>query len=646
VKAKALLLLQGLAIVLAGWFVFAPAIHGGWLWDDGLEVTKNPVLRDPAGIWKIWFAPTGLDYFPLKTTVQWVQWHLWGMRTTGYHLTAIGLHLLGALLLWRLLAQLGVRLAWVGGLLFAVHPLAVESVAWIAELKNVLSLPLVLGAMMVWVSGDHARPDSSMGPIGRIRLISLALFIAAMLCKSSVVMFPFVLLLYAWWKRGRIARADILASAPFFVVSLVLGVIAVVFQNQRAITGFGVPLGGFLSRLAAAGLAIAFYATKCVVPVGMLPIYPQWKVDPPALVQFLPWAAVAGLVFWLVREARSGRSWPRHVLFGLGFFLLNLVPVLGFVPIAYLRIAPVADHFAYLSLAGMVGLAAAGLGALAQPHFGIGPIGPMLIMVTLAALALDSRRYAAVFQSEKTLWAYTVQRNPRAWLAYNNLGIALRAEGKRQEAVADYEASLRLSPGFAEAHNNLGVALAEMGRQPEAIAQYREAIRLNPKFADPYNNLGNLLFRAGRLAEAQSCLETALRLNPDYPEAHNNLGELLIRTGHADEAIVHLQRALGFRPDFPEAENNLGAALASKGRLPEAISHYEAALQLAPDFAEAHNNLGLALAASHRLPEAVRHYEQALRLDPNLTQTHYNLGLALRAEGRMDEASEQFKEAK
>lgn len=259
-------------IVLAVGWVFFPALHGGWFWDDYFEITHNAELR--GSLWKIWLAPVSPDYFPLKATVQWVQWRLWGDHVIGYHLTSVGLHLLSAFLLWRLFRRLGLPLAWVGGLLFAVHPLTIESVAWIAELKNTLSLPLVLLAMSAYLDYDERKRGPDYGR-------SLLLFAAAMLCKSSVVMFPVVILLHAWWKRGRFTREAFRASAAFFAVSLVLGLVTVWFQHHRAIGSVEIQTGGFFSRLAAAGLSVVFYLSKCFWPVGLLPNYPRWSVDPP-----------------------------------------------------------------------------------------------------------------------------------------------------------------------------------------------------------------------------------------------------------------------------------------------------------------------------------------------------------------------------
>jgi tetratricopeptide (TPR) repeat protein len=580
------------AIAAAGAFAFAPAMRGGWLWDDASAIGENPILRDPAGLWKIWSGQGGQDYFPLTTSVQWAQWHLWQGSVAGYHATNVALHILSALLLWRVLRRLGCGAAWLGGLLFAVHPLVVESVAWMSELKNTLSLPPLLLAALAYLNFDKARglspagclsPTSSHPPPNAWGwyLSSLALFTIAMLCKSSVVMFPAVLLLYAWWRRGRVGWRDLAEDAPFFAVSLVLGLITVQFQTARAMAHVPMPAEGLAGRIGSAGPAAVFYLAKAVLPLNLMPIYP----DGPFAWWVLAWCAIAAGagVCWAKRT-----SWGRHALFGFGFFFLNLLPVLGIVPMAYLRISRVSDHFAYLPLVGLIGLVAAAAGrwrATARP----------VLFWACAALAVAacisaSRNYAGVFRSEETLWVYALERNPGAWLAHNNLGIVLAKSGRFDEAIAHGEEAVRLRPGFAEARSNLGLTLTEARRLPEAIGQLTEAVRLNPDLAGARLNLGRALLAAGRAQEAVMQLEQLLRLEPASPEARRNL------------AI---------------ARNNYGNALARAGRLPEAVAEFQRALQLDPGNAGTHRNLGHALQAMGDARGAEAEFAEADRLDQN-----------------------------
>jgi tetratricopeptide (TPR) repeat protein len=586
--------LPALLILAAGLWIYAPALQGGWVWDDASEVTRNAVLRDPAGLARIWLAPAGSDYFPLTATVEWLEWRAWGEDPAGYHAVSIALHLLGAFLCWLLLARLGLRRAWVGGLLFAVHPLAVESVAWAAELKNTLSLPFLLLAMIAYLGYDAGRGRGAYG-------LSLGCFVLALLAKTSVVMFPCVILLHAWWRRQRIAGRDLRASAPFFGAALGLGLVTLSFQSHRALGGWAIPWGGPASRAAVAGLNLAFYFWKGVWPAGLLPVYPRWSVDPPSAAQFLPWAALV-----LVAAGAWARraTWGRHVAFGLGWFVLNLLPVSGLLPLAYLHFAWAADHLAYVPLVGLIGLAVAGLDRLP------GRAAPWAAVALVASLlAAESRRLVPVFHDEETLWTRVLARNPAAALADNNLGNLLAARGDTAGAIRHFAAALQTDPGYAEAHFDWGLALALAGRLPEAVPHY----------------------------------EAALRLRPDLAEIHLQLGNALLNLGRPGEAAGRYRAALRLAPDSAEAEGNLGVALAQLGDLPEAISHDEAALRLDPAYLPGLVNLGNALARAGRPADAVRRYQEALRRGAAGADLHYNLATALLQCGRKAEAIEQYE---
>jgi Flp pilus assembly protein TadD len=595
-------LLKATLVVAVGAWIYWPALHGGWIWDDGAEIARNPVIRGSGGLARIWVSPATPDYFPLKTTLQWFLWRLWGDDTTAYHLVTLGLHLLNALLFWRLLKKLGLRLAWLGGLLFVVHPIVVESVAWIAELKNTLSLAFLLAAMIAYIEYDDATvaaeaSDSSDARIAYLR--SLAFFVLAALSKSSVVMFPFTVLLHAWWKRGRISRRDLTASAPFFAASLILGLVTVSFQQHRALASWSIPLGGFDSRIACAGLALAFYFWKSVIPVGLLPMYPQWSVDPPSIVQFLPWLVLFAALgfFWTQRS-----TWGRHVIFGTGFFVLNLLPVLGFVSMAYMHISWVADHLAYLPILGLIGLGVGGAGRLADGMAGgrsclrVWGIGGVVLMV--GALAWESRSQAKLYGDEEALWSRTLRENPGAWMAHINLGQFLAQSGRAEDALGQFSQALRVRPDLPEAYYNRGSTLVQLGRTPEAIADFEQALRLQPDSVDAHINLGNALARSGRLPEAMGHYEAALRIQPDaadarnfLAEAHFKIGDDLVRSRHYAQAIGEYRQSLHLRPENAAAHAHLAYILAGMHQLPEAIDELREALRLNPDDAGTRANL-------------------------------------------------------
>jgi hypothetical protein len=538
-------------ILAAGLFVYAPALHGDFLWDDPQYVTANPLLRDPAGLAKAWFAPGSvMEFYPLQETILWLQWRVFGAEPFGYHLTNVLLHVLSGLLLWRFFAQLGLRHGWLGGLLFVVHPANVESVSWISELKNTLSLPLFLVAMTALVRFyDTKRP--------RDYTLALMAFALALLVKISMAPFPFAILLYAWWKSGRLTPRDLRIAAPFLAVAVIFSALTV-----HAYLRFGAlhpdhplvpPIGGPLARLALAGLTISFYFAHVFWPWPLLPMYAAWTVNPPSWLDVLPWIAWLALLTWLwSRRATFGR----HVLLGLGFFLLMIAPFSGLATQSYMYFTWVMDHFLYIAMIGPIGLVVAGVDEFLLP----GSSARRAVVSVASALAIfvlgwQSRAYAAQWRDGETLWTYTVEKAPSVWLPHYNLGNAYRRAGRLDEAIAQYRESIRLQPDFDWSHNNLGISLVQNpDRLPDAITEYR----------------------------------AALRLRPDFAEAHNNLANALSRTGHADAAIAEYKAALASQPDMIAARYNLALAYLSLGRRPEAAKQLREIIHEQPDFTPAH----------------------------------------------------------
>ena len=615
------IILQALIIVAAVLWIYWPAFHGGWLWDDDLYITDNPLVRDPARLWKAWFEPGSfIEYYPIQETVQWAQWQLWGMDTLGYHLTNVFLHILSALLVWRLLSKFGLRLAWLGGLIFAIHPVQVESVAWIAELKNALSLPPFLLAMCAWIDFEERGK-------ARDYWQALGLFLVAMLCKITMAPFPLIILLNAWWKRGRIGWREVGTSLPFWLISLLLGFITIwagqIYESHGHTDPNEVLLGGLLSRLACAGLSLSFYFSKCFLPVHLMPIYPQWQVAFPTLDQFLPWPVLGGLIYWLWTKRLD---WGRHALLGLGFFFILLAPFLGFKSISYMSFTWVMDHFLYLPIIGLIGLVVVALGqieVLLPPSFR--NVALFIAFSVTALMAFQSRDYAALYTDSETLWTYEVQNNPDAYLAQNNLGNALVKTGRISEGIDHFEASVRLQPNYAEAHNNMGIALFQMGQVPQAIEQFGQALQIRPEFAEAHSSLGIALQQTGHVPEAILQFEQALQIKPDYADAHNNLGNVLLQVGRMPEATEQYREALRLMPDNAKAHFNLGNALQQTGQLSEAIAQFDQALQIDPNYVEAHNNLGGTLLQAGHPQEAIDQFEQALRIDPTYAAARSNL---------------------
>jgi tetratricopeptide (TPR) repeat protein len=608
---------QALIIVAAGLWIYWPALQGGWLSgnDDDLLVTHNYDLRSLQGLWEIWFTVPKTDYWPLTWTLLWMEWHLWGNDPLGYHICNLALHLSSGFLIWRLFNRLGLRYAWLGGLLFVVHPLAVESVAWVSEIKNTLSLPLFLLSLNAWLDTEETKS-------GYLR--SVIYYLAAMLAKTSTVMLPLVLLLYCWWKHGHVTRQELKRMIPYVAIALPLSLMTVFFQNEYSLF---VPGGGFIPRLIGAGPVVFFYLEKFILPINLLPVYPRWTFNPPTLLEVLAIPALAGALFYL--WTRRG-GWGRHALFGFGFFLLNLVPFLGLVKFQHMNLSLVADHFAYLPMIGLIGLIVAGLGIL-QIQFPASvpyPVGIGTISIVLVWLSMGSHNYAMQFHDSETLATYTLQHSSQVAGPHNYFGSALLQSGRVPEAIEQFKQALKIEPDNIPAHVDLGDALLQAGRMSEAIEQYKQALKIIPDLPAAHNNLGRALLETDHVPEAIEQFKQALKVDPYFAAAHNNLGVSLRRAHHVPEAIEQFKQALKLYPDFAGAHNNLGIALSQMGHVPEAIKEFEQALKLKPDFAAAHNNLGRALLESDHVPEAIEQFKQALKIEPDFAAARNNLAAA------------------
>lgn len=535
-------------IVASVLMIYWPALHGTWLWDDGYEVARNLSLRTLRGLGDIWAGRGALDYFPLKATLQWCAWHCWGDRVFGWHLLSVSLHALNALLVWRVLAQLGLRSAWLGGLLFGIHPLAVESVAWIAELKNTLSLAPALAAFGCFIAYDRTQQRRSLAG-------ALLLFLAAMLCKSTVVMLPMALAFYLLWRHGAGAWRSGGGLVGFFAIALALGLVTVWFQHQRALGGVAVPVGTWDVRVARAGLALAFYVKQALWPVDLMPVYPRWPVDPPAAWQFLPWLGFVLVLAWLWRN-RSG--WGRHVLFGVGVLAANLAPILGFLAMAYMHATWVSDHFAYAALPAAAGLIALAVdGARTVWPASLRRTGQLIAIALCLSTAVLSRMHAAHFRSSRVLWEFAAAQNSASPLVLTNLGQAWFAGGRTADALACFARALEIDASHEGARTNLGLALLVLGQREGALRELGRAVADFPGDAVAWNALSSAKLDAGDWAGARQAAEHAVAAKPNLAEAHNNLGVACAQLREAGAARSHFEQALEIDPHLESARRNL-----------------------------------------------------------------------------------------
>jgi len=559
---------------------YQPAWHGGLLWDDDFNVA-TPQLRSLDGLRRIWFVPrTTLQYYPLLYSSSWLQERFWSDSPTGYHLVNLLLHIGCVVLVLKILRFLRIPGAELATIVFALHPVNVETVAWITERKNTLSGVFALAATLWYLKFDENRSsrekDGPQGRGDRSYALALGLFLLGLLSKTAIVTLPLALLVVLWWKRGAISlRRDVVPLIPFFFLSAAAGLLTRwVEYGNIAYRARDLDFS-FLERCLIAGRAFWFQLGKVLWPSNLMFIYPRWEINGRVWWQYLfPLAVLVLLgILW------SLRRWSRAPLAGVLIYIFLLWPTLGFLNQYAFIYTFVTDHWQYLACLGIIVPCASGIVLLAERlkrwRAWLEPgvtlvIGGVLFVVT----SHQSRMYTDI----ETLYRATIARNPACWMAYANLGNILYQTNRIPEAMDLFKQASEIKP--AVAHYSLGNALIEKGRTSEAMEEYRQALRIDPDYAEAHNNLGNVFFLTGRTSEAIDEFEDALRINPDYAQVHNNLGHALVQTGRASEAIDHYEQALRMTPDSATVHNNLAAALAQMGRIPEAIEQVKAALRI------------------------------------------------------------------
>ena len=662
-------------------------------YDDQIYVTDNPHVKAGLTLKGILWAFTAThagNWHPLTWLSHMLDCQLYGLRPAGHHLTSLVFHIASALLLFLVLSQMTGTL-WRSGFvaaLFAFHPLHVESVAWAAERKDVLSAFFWMLTMWAYVRYAE-RPG-----LNRYLLV-LLWFVLGLLSKPMLVTLPFVLLLVDYWPLGRFqfgqpsghhklsthnskdtgdqrsfALRLVLEKVPFFALAAVSSFLT--FLAQRG--GGAVASLGLLpleTRVANALVSYVSYIGKMIWPYRLAVFYPYPETFP--MWQVAGAGLLLGCVSFLVILAARRRP---YLMVGWLWYLGTLVPVIGLVQVGEQAMA---DRYTYMPLIGLFIMIAMGvpdmLSGWRYRRIGMAISAGLLLSIFMIVTWLQVRYWqngVTLFEhslevtannsisqfslgialddqgkTDEAIAHYTeaLRIKPDNVEAHYNLGIALAQRGKNQEAVAHFTEALQIKPDHANAHNNLGLILAQQGKTPEAIAHYKEALRIDPNNADAHNNLGIILGRQGKTQEAIAHYTEALRIDPDNADAHNNLGIILAQQGKNGEALAHFTEALRIKPDYAEVYNNLGIILAQQGKNQEAIPHFIKALQIKPDYANARNNLGLALARQGKNQEAIAYFAEALRIAPHNANAHNNLGLALAQQGRNQEAITHFTEA-
>ncbi len=611
--------LKGFFLALAVVLVYQPVWYAGFIWDDDDHLTANPAIVGPGSFKDIWTTSTA-DIAPLTRSTFWLEHKLWGLSPLPYHVVNVLLQAACAILLWQVLKKLSIPGAWFGAALWALHPVQVESVAWITEMKNTESGVFFLLSISFFI--DWLRRP------GRWRYGLTLIFAAlAMAGKSSTVILPVAFCLCAWWVQGRWRWRNMMTVVPVFVMSIAASALSIWTQRLHLSEFLAPqPVRTLPERLIAAGDAAWFYLSKLLWPHPLLTVYPRWSVATSEWFLYLPLLAmIAALgVLWIRRD-----SWSRPVFFALAWFLTALLPVLGLFDNTIFRYSPVFDHFQYLASMGPLALAGAGIARISEHNRARSLTGACVLLL----LGMLTWQRAWAYQSQQTLWTATLNASPECWLCHSMLGDLALRDGQIDDAIGHLQRAVEINPSHVEDANSLGIALAQKGRLDEAIERYQAALRIAPGYAKAHYNLGSALLQQGQLDESIAQFRRALELNPGYAGVHNDLGIAFARKGRTRDALGEFEEALKIDPDSAEVHCNLANTLAQEGHTDQAIPHFQRALDINPNYAEAHNGLGYCLAKRGQIQEAIVHFREALRLNPEYRSAQENLA-SVEADGK------------
>jgi protein O-mannosyl-transferase len=618
------------ALIVVVFLAYQPAWNGGFVWDDDLHLLNNPVLK-PGGIGKIWVPGNFANYWPLTSSVYWLEYEMWGLDPFGFHMVNIALHVISAILLWRVLTCLRIPGAMFAAALFALHPVNVESVAWITQLKNTLSLTLTLVSVLLYL--QHEQQGGT-----RRYVLSLVVFFLSTLAKGMVLTLPVVLVACDWWQRGRIGRRDVLRVLPYILIGLPMVGIEIVMQHAD----LGVRSDGLVSRVAVAGCGVWFYLWKAIWPVNLSFVYPRWNIEEQSILSFLPGAL---LVVVFVCAWWQRRTWGRPVVMFMVCYVAMLLPALGLVNIYFMKYSLVADHWQYAALTAPCAMLGGMVVALARRRPKQSWCCYTVFFAVLACFTGLTCRQSRMYRDVETLYRTTIDSNPNCWMANYNLGLFLAKRGQLDEATRLCQRTLEIKPDHIEAYKSLGALLCQRKQFEPAIAEFRKLLKIDPDCAEAYFDIAATLVACNKVDEAIANYRKAIAVDPEYVDAYVNLGAVLTKCGRVDEAIACYRKAVDIRPDYAKAHNSLGAVLAGQRQVDEALVQFHKALELKPDYAAAHNNLGMVLAGRNEFDEAITHYQAALKAEPDYSDAHNNLGIALARCGQVDGAIVHFRKA-
>jgi tetratricopeptide (TPR) repeat protein len=603
--------------------------------DDEPYVTDNRhVQAGLSGESVRWAFTTGETrlWHPLTWLSHMLDVQLHGMAPGGHHLTSVLLHAANAALVFVVLTKMtgAPRRSAIVAALFGLHPLRVESVAWVAERKDVLSGLFFL--LTLWAYAEHARRPTRRG-LGVVAI----LFAAGLMAKPMLVTLPFVLLLLDYWPLSRFAagwRSLVLEKVPFIVMAVAATVVGVLVGRGSLSSVDELTI---MSRVSNAVVAYASYLGKTLWPTGLAVFYPRPDAWPMEDV-----VGAALLLAAITALAVAARHRCPYLPVGWFWFVGTLLPVIGLLQVGEQAMA---DRFTYIPSIGLFIALVWGSAELVRRWRLPAAVAAGATIAVLGALAATSSAQLAYWRDSSTLLAHAVNVTSSNWFAENNLGYALSDQGKVEEAIAHYQAALRIKPGYVDALNNLGYELFKQNRVDEAIAHFRAALQTWPDYLPVLNNLSEALLRQGKIEEATPYIDAALKASPDSAVAIHNLGTALALQGRIDEAADRFRAALRLSPRYADAHYNLGAALAAQGKADEAMVQFTEALKTNPRYAKAHAALGNLLFRRGQWTEAVPHLTEALRLDPGLADAHFHLAMIRSRQGQTAEAAEHYAAA-
>jgi protein O-mannosyl-transferase len=627
-------------LVLLIFLAYYPTLRCGFIWDDDAYVTENPLLTAPDGMKRIWFSmDSPSQYFPLTYTMFRLERPFWGLNPAGYHLFNILLHAANAWLVWRLLKRLGVPGAWLAAALFALHPVQVESVAWITERKNLLSLFFFLLAWRAWIEFVDERP----GPVWRWYGLSLLFYVLALFAKTTACTLPAALLLVLWLKEKPIARSRLAQVAPFVALGLAMGLLTMWWERYHQGTEGSYYGLGWPERVLLASRAVWFYVGKLAWPAPLIFSYPKWTIDvgdPWAYVWPVASMGLAGLIYW-------ARGWlGRGVEAAVLFYVAMLSPMLGFIMLATFQYSYVADHYQYVASIGLLALAAAAITVISGRLRGKWAWGPPAgCGILLLGLGVLTWRQTGIYRDRETLWRDTLKKNPASWMAHDNLGTCLFETGRLEDAMELFRRSLKLNPNGVVGHNNYSAALQRCGRLDEAEAMLRKALELAPGYIPSHINLVKIFQKRGQLNEVVEEFKTILQLLPPSGPARIGLADSLCLLGRPGEAIPYYREAQEANPTNADVRIRLGRALIENGEFGSAESTFSSVLQADPGNAKAMDGMGYALAMQGQLEAAKSRFREAMQRDPKDAYAHLHYAICLSAHRQAAEAMAEYRRA-